>query len=340
MSSRLAKFRVNDQVLTNIALSFYQAESCAPFIAPPVTVPTRAGKIISFPKDLFAVRDTKRSPCARIERSSIATYDNRSFFLCQHAHAAEVCFEEVEEAENGDANIDLKEIAVQQAMAVIEQSWENETIEIVTNPANYEAGLSVVTVLADQFDNTGSDPEAYIRSLKELVRKQIGVYPNSAVIDTDSYHALALHPTFRERVKHTSDRTTDLCMIACWFGLPRGIKVAQRLKLDDATGDLVDMWPRGTMLLFYSPEAPSGDLGACTSCEKPNFQPILGINRTVASYAYTYVLAGTPTVSQERVDLDYRTFVNDVIWEGQPILVSIGDNNLSTAGVLVTNLIV
>ncbi len=341
MSSRLSKFRVNDRVLTNIALSFYQAESCAPYIAPPVSVPTRAGKIISFPKDLFAVRDTRRAPCSKIERSSVATYDNRSFFLEQHAHAAEVCFEEVEEAENGEANIDLKEIAVMQAMQTIEQSWEAETIEIVTNPANYEAGLSLTAAPADQFSNGGSDPEAYVRSLKELIRGKIGIYPNSAVVGSDIYNALTLHPKFREqRLWPTTPEVADFAMISAWLGLNRGMKVAQRLKLDESTGDLVDMWPAGTMLLFYSPEAAPGSLGT-TKLDPalPNFAPIHGLNRTVASYAYTYTLAGTPTVGQERVDLDYRTFVNDVIWEGKTILVSIGDNNLSTAGVLVDGLI-
>lgn len=251
-----------------------------------------------------------------------------------------VSFEDYEEAEEGDFGIDLKQIAVNQVMETITQSVEVETIDLVTNPANYEAGLAISAVGTQKFTDSGSDPEAFIRSLKELVRSQIGVYPNSMLISTDVYNTLTLHPTFRERVKHTTVDNVDLDLLAAWFGLPRGIKVAQRLKVDEATGDLVDIFPNETLVLFYCPQSPSGSLGAKGQSEgTPNFAPVYGINKETASFAYTYTLAGTPSVGQERVDLDYRLFINDVVVEAKPLLLSIGDNDLATAGVLVDSLL-
>lgn len=340
-AGRLSKYRVNDRVLSDIALSFYQAEACAPFVAPTVNVPLRSGKIVQFPKDIFAIRDTRRSPYGYIERSRVIEYEAKTFYLEQHAHAAVVSFEDYEEAEEGDFGVDLKSIAVSQVMETISNSVEVETIDMVVDPANYEAGLSISATGSQKFTDSGSDPEAFIRSLKELVRSQIGVYPNSMVISTDVYNTLTLHPTFRERVKHTTTDTVDLDLLAVWFGLPRGIKVAQRLKLDEATGDLVDIFPNETLLLFYSPQAAFGSLGAKNGSEggAPQFKPVYGINKETAAFAYTYTLSGTPSVGQERVDLDYRIFINDVLVEAKPILVSIGDNDLSSAGVLVTDLL-
>ena len=339
-NGRLSAYRINDRVLSDIALSFYQAEACAPFIAPTVNVPLRSGKIVRFPKDLFAIRDTRRSPYGYIERSRVIEYEALTFYLEQHAHAAVVSFEDYEEADEGDFGVDLKQIAVNQVMETIAQSVEVETIDLVTNPANYESGLSISAVGTQKFTDSGSDPEAFIRSLKELVRSQIGVYPNSMVISTDVYNTLTLHPTFRERVKHTTADNVDLDLLAAWFNLPRGIKVAQRLKVDEPTGDLVDIFPNETLLLFYNPQSASGGLGARGQSEAtPNFQPLYGINKETAAFAYTYTLAGTPSVGQERVDLDYRVFVNDVVVEAKPILVSIGEANLSSAGVLVDSLL-
>lgn len=342
---RLSKYRVNDRVLSDIALSYYQAEACAPFIAPTVNVPLRSGKIVQFPKTIFAIRDTRRSPYSYIERSRVIEYDAKTFYLEQHAHAAVVSFEDYEEAEEGDFGIDLKSIAVSQVMETISNSVEVETIDMVVDPANYEAGLSISAVGTQKFTDSGSDPEAFIRSLKELVRSQIGVYPNSMVISTDVYNTLTLHPTFRERVKHTTTDNVDLDLLAVWFGLPRGIKVAQRLKLDEVPGsptegELIDIFPNETLILFFSPQSKSGSLGASNGSENaPQFKPAYGINKETASFAYTYTLAGTPSVGQERVDLDYRVFINDVVVEAKPILVSIGDNGLSSAGVLVDSLL-
>lgn len=339
-SGRLSAYRVNDQVLSDIALSFYQADAIADFIAPSVNVPLRSGKIIRFPKDVFAIRDTRRAPYAYIERSRVLEYTPATFYLEQHAYAATVSWEDYEEAEAGDFGIDLKQVAVNQVMEVITNSVEVETIDLATDPANYEPGLSFSATGSQKFTDAGSDPEAFIRSLKELVRSQIGVYPNSMVISTDVYNTLTLHPDFRERVKHTTPDSVDLDLLASWFGLPRGIKVAQRLKLDETTGDLVDMFPNETLLLFYSPQGASGSLGARGQSEgTPQFKPAYGINKETAAYAYTYVLSGTPSVGQERVDEDYRIFINDVVCECKPILVSIGDSDLSTAGVLVDQLL-
>lgn len=269
-------------------------------------------------------------------------YEAATFYLEQHAYAATVSFEDYEEAEAGDFGIDLKSVAVNQVMETISNSVEVETIDMVVNPANYETGLSISAVGAQKFTDSGSDPEAFIRSLKELVRGQIGVYPNSMVISTDVYNTLTLHPTFRERVKHTTVDSVDLDLLAVWFGLPRGIKVAQRLKLDETTGNLVDIFPNETLILFYNPQSGSGSLGASNGSESnmPQFKPAYGINKETAAFSYTYVLSGTPSVGQERVDLDYRIFVNDVVLEAKPLLVSIGENNLSTAGVLVDSLLV
>lgn len=342
MSDRLSNLRINDAVLTAVAYGYAQAESCLPFISPTVNVNARSGKILQFGKEQFAVSSTKRVPYSQHKRSKVSGYGTRNYILEQHTHAAEVAFEEFEEAINGAANVDLKELAVLDAVARIEQSLEKELFALVTDPANFEATNTVTVSAANAFSNDGSDPEALVRTWKSAVRQQIGRYPNKAVISEDVYNALTLHPNFRERTKHTTIDSTDLDMLAAWFGLPGGIKVCQRLELDLATGELTDMFPAGTMLLFVdgTVSGGTGSLGATTEASQPIFVQQPGIARTMATFAQTYVLNGGLRVEQERIDYDNDTFVHTVRFEGSVILTSVGDNCLSTAGFLANGLIV
>ena len=338
--SRLGDLRVNDAVLTAVAYGYAQAESCLPFVAPTITVPTRSGKILQFGREQFAVTNTKRVPYAQHKRSKVSGYGTRNYILEQHTHAAEVAFEEIEEAANGAANIDLKELAVLDAVAKIEQSLEVELFSLITNPANFATGNAITVAAANQFSNGGSDPEALVRTWKSAVRQKIGRYPNKAIISEDVYNALTLHPTFRERTKHTQLQTTDLDLLAAWFGLPGGIKVAQRLYLNPATGELEDMFPAGTMLMFVDGTASAGTIGPTTESAQPIFQQQPGIARTTATFAQMYVLNGGLRVGQERIDLDNDTYVWTVRFDGSVVLTSVDiDSDLSTAGILIQGLL-
>lgn len=341
MSDRLAGYRVNDAVLTAVAYGYSQAESCLPFVAPTVNVSTRSGKILQFGKEQFAVSSTKRTPYARHKRSKVSGYGTRNYVLEQHTHAAEVAFEEYEEAVNGAAGIDLKELAVLDAVARIEQSLESELFNLITSPTNFASTNQVVVSAANQFSNGGSDPEALVRTWKAAVRQKIGRYPNKALISEDVYNALTLHPEFRERTKHTRLETTDLELLAAWFGLPGGIKVAQRLQLNASTDDLEDMFPAGTMLLFVDGNAAQpGTLGPTTEANQPVFVQQPGIARTTATFAQLYVLNGGLRVGQERIDYDHDVYVNTVRFDGSVVLTSIDeDEDLATAGFLATGLV-
>ena len=340
--SRLASFRINDAVLTEVAYGYTQAESCLPFIAPTVNVNSRSGKIIQFGKEQFAVSSTKRSPYAMHKRSKVSGYGTANFVLEQHTKAAEVAWEEIEEAEqNGcsGSGIDLKELAVLDAVERIAQSLESELFKLITTPGNYEPTNSVIVSAANKFTNPGSDPEALVRNWKSAVRKQIGAYPNKAVISEDVYNALSLHPIFRDRAKYTSMDAIDLDLIAAWLGLPGGIRVCQRLQLNPVTGALEDMFPAGTMVLFIDGTKPQGTRGATTEANQPLFKQLPGVSRATATFAQLYVLNGGIRVGAERVDEDNDTIVNTVRFDGAIVLPSVGDTLKSAAGMLVTNLV-
>jgi len=332
----LASLRVNDPVIQSVVHGYVQADSIADFVAPRVPVDVRAGKVIKFGKEQFAVTDTRRSPGSVIQRS-VTGYEYENFVLNQHARAGSVTEEEYQEAINGEARVDLRANAALRAANEIAQSWEAEVITEITDAAKYETNCQAVLSGAAQFSDAGSDPEVTVQDFKEAVRAQIGIYPNAAIVSSDVFNSLKFHPIFRDRVKYTSEASINLKMLATWFDLPEGIKVAQRVKLDPATGALVDMMPAGTMILFYKgsggmTEANSGKPGTI-------FVPANGADKAVPSYAYTYSLRGYPIATKERFDEDTRTFLTDIIVEQSIQLTGLGNTGLVGSGFLATGVV-
>ena len=339
-NSRLASLRVNDAVLTEVAYGYSQAESLIPFVAPTVNVNSRAGKVIQFGREQFAVVNTKRTPYAQHRRSKASGYGTLNYILEQHTHMAEISFEELQEAENGELGFDLKELAVMDATEKIAQSLELELISLITNPANFEPNLAITVAAANQFSNGGSDPEALVRTWKSEIRQTIGAYPNKAVISEDVYNALALHPEFRERTKHTQLQQTDLDLMAAYFGLPGGIRVAQRLEYDAATDSLVDMWGSGQMLLFLDGTVgKAGSLGGTTEANQPMFKQLPGVSRSTATFAQLYALQGGLSVNQEIIDYTNDTVGHLVRFDGSFVLPSVGSTQRSGAGMLISGLV-
>lgn len=322
-----AQLRVNDPVITQLLHGYANGEIVAPFLAPAVNVQTRAGKVIRFGKEQFAVMDLGRAPGNNISRLS-SGFDTDAFYVEQHAVGAEVPEEVYQEAINGEARIDLRANAALRAADAIAQHWEAQVIDTVTDNASFEASCQTALTGTDRWDDPDSDPEAAIAEWNEQIRDQVGVYANSLLVDPHTYRALKLHPKFQDRIKYTSQGSINQEMLSSWFDLGRGMRIATRKKLG-AQGQLEDMLPRGTALLFYSPE---GDMGQ-------GLTPMAYSDAAKPAFAYTYTLAGYPTGGQERFDEDRRVYVTDVIAEQSIQLVGLGQNGLCGSAFLASDVV-
>lgn len=316
MSDRLSNLRVVDPVVSSVVHGYCQAQPLAPFVAPVVPVDVRAGQVIRHTKENFACVGTKRAPGSKIPRLS-TSYTSDRFFLEQYAAAAEVTFEEYEEASNGDARIDLKMQAAVRATEAVNQSWENDVIAKITDTSTYEPDNIFTLTGADQFSDPASDPEVTVQNAREAVRDQIGCYPNKAIMSVDTYNTLRFNSLFRERIQYSSIGSVNLDMLAAWFDLPGGIMVSKRKKLD-ADGCLVDMFPAGTMILFVAPDEETGT----------GLMPVEGADRARPSSWYTYSLRGYPKAYEQRVDEDCKTFVTEVMAEMSIIETALGCTGL------------
>ncbi len=321
----LKQTRIIDPLLTNLAHGYINPiPGVADFIAPPVPVNQRAGQVIQFGKEDFAIRNTRRAPGADILRSN-PSYKPVLFSLYQDALGIEVPYEHIEEA--GAANLpQLQQIALTQVLNQLMLGWEAEVIDIATNPASFETSLTSSPSI--KWDAATGDPFKDVIAAKEAVRSQSAVYPNSMVLSPTVFHALQQNAKIREQFQPTSSRVIGLEDLAAYFGLSRGIRVAEKVKLN-ADGSFADLMG-DTALLFYAP--PSN---AASSLSPSNSMLSAGM----PSFMYSYVHRNYPVVTPMRNDDDRRVVKAEVLYEHQAVVTGIGMTGKAGAAYLLTNLL-
>ena len=319
-----------DEVLTGVMHGYKNPEAIHNFVAPTVNIDQIAATVIKFTKEEFALMNLRRAPGEHFKELK-TSYTSERVALVQYGVAAKVIHERWRQAKTLDAQLDLQRMAVRRAAQALEQNLEADTVAMITNPGIYEAGNVIATAAADQFDNSGSDPERYIDELKLITLKEVGVEFNCLLLDYDSWKALKYHPIFRDRIKNTTIGSVTLQMVADWFEVEE-IKVAKRLRSVDG-GALDFFMPRGTMVAFYKPSlGASDDLGT-------SFLPAQDSDRAQPSAWYRYTLTSHPYVEDTYFRREDRSYLNQIGLETALVPTGIGSTGKCGAAVLVTNLV-
>jgi hypothetical protein len=157
---------------------------------------------------------------------------------------------------------------------------------------------------------------------KEQVRSQIGIYPQKLVLSPDAFNALKRNKRIRDFMQRgvlVNEKT-----LAEIFGLDE-IRVARRLKLNQETGVLENIYNNVAVLFYHPSSATDG------------FVPALDANYGTPAYAYTYTLAGYPLAVPERFNMDRRVFEGDILVERSFELVGMGETGKVGAGFIFNN---
>lgn len=323
----LDQVRVIDPILTQLAQGYKNAEGVATFFGPAVSMNTRAGRTLVFGKEAFAAQNFLRAPGSNIQKIQ-NEFGTRSFSLRQEAISWEIAEEIAAEAKNGAAQIDLRQYAAKDAANRLMQSWEITVADAVTTAASYEStcrfDLATRASGADQFNQATSDIEVLIDEAKEAVRAQIGTYPNKMVISPDAFNALKRNKRIRDFMQRGV--LVNEATLANIFGLDE-IRVARRLKLNQSTGSLENIY-NNVAVLFYQPSGATD-----------GFAPALDANYGNPAFGYTYTLAGYPIATPERFNIERRVFTGDILVERSFELVGMGENGLVGAGAILTNVV-
>ena len=329
-----------DPILTTLAQGFMLPEtSIANFIAPVVDTPTRAGKILRFGKEAFAISDYRRAYGANIPAVQ-SRFDTDAYALEQEVIAWELPEEVIENAGEGPAQVDLRAIETRNAMSRLMNSYEVTVANAVSTVGNYEAvsatslGLGYANWTAysvdagalgigtggNPWDTVGNNPIVDVLNWKRAVSNQIGIRPNSAVIGTAVFDSLLTNAAILDRIQFTTADSIDVDVLARYFGLERGIRVAEGRRLNDA-GELTPVFPENAVLLFYSPLSASDSV-----------MPAGGANAATPAFAYTYQLTGTPAVRPEYYIRERRVVRAEITVERAVNITGLGANGAFGSG--------
>lgn len=289
--------RVIDPVLTNVARGYQNAEFVGTDLFPRVSVPARAGKIITFGKEDFALYNTGRSPGAATKRVQFG-HASGSYALEQHALEGVVPWELMQEAERVPS-IDMGAGAVRKTQNIIGLRLEKAQADLATDPTKYAAGNKLTSLTGTTlWSNSASDPIGNVETAKEAVRTQSGRRPNTCVLSALTFKALRTHPQIIDRIKYTGRDAPTPDLLAMLFGVER-VLVGDGIYAD-ASGAFVDLWGK-TCVLAYTATASAAELG-------------------VPSYGYTYTLEGAPYVEPAYQDRNAKSWVYPVTDEVQPVI--------------------
>jgi hypothetical protein len=339
-----------DPILTTLAQGFMlPATNIANFIAPVVDTPTRAGRILRFGKEQFAINDFRRAYGTNIPYVQ-SRYDAEPYALEQEVVAWELPEEVIENAGEGPAQVDLRAIETRNAMSRLMNAYEYTVAQAITVTGSYnpyepntgagtQTGLGFTTWAAFQtaygapnvgpaaWSNVTANPIEDVLSLKRAVANQIGIRPNSMVLGTAVFDQLLTNEKILERIKYTTADSIDTDMLARYFGLERGMRVAEGRYLD-TDGTLQPVFPENGILLFYSPNGPSDSV-----------MPAGGANAATPAFAYTYQLTGTPAVRPEYYIRERRVVRAEITVERVVNLVGLGATGLIGSGAMITNIL-
>jgi hypothetical protein len=337
-----------DPILTTLAQGYMLPETnIANFIAPVVDTPTRAGRTLRFGKEAFAISDYRRAYGTNIPAIQ-SRFDSDPYALEQEVIAWELPEEVIENAGEGPAQVDLRAIETRNAMSRLMNAYEVAVADEVAKTAAYEGtnvgqkqlGLSfdswgdyfadadpmgVPTGPADWAAATGN-PITDVLTWKRAVSNHIGIRPNSMVMGSAVFDRLLTSESILDRIQFTTADSIDVDVLARYFGLERGIRVAEGRKLADTTGHLLPVFPENAVLLFYSP------LGASDSV-----MPAGGASAATPAYAYTYQLTGTPAVRPEYYIRERRVVRAEITVERSINMTGLGGTGLIGSGFYIDN---
>ena len=337
-----------DKVLTTIAQGYNLPQNnIANFIAPVVETPVRAGRVMRFGKEHFAVGNYKRAYGADIQYAQ-SRYDSTPFTLEQEVLGWEIPEETIKEAGEGPAQVDLRAINTQDILQKLTLAYENTVAEAVMDASKYEEATSGQIGLAyatwDTFktaavatagpanwgSNSGdnvANPIQDVLTMRRAVANHIGVRPNSMVIGSAVYDALMVNEKIVDRIQYTTKESVTTETLARYFQLSRGIRVAEGRKLDE-NGQLIPVFPENAILLFYSPLAPSTSI-----------MPASGSNMATPAFAYTYQLKNTPNVRPQYYVKQRRVIRAEVTVERMCAVTGLGANNKYGSGFMVKDVL-
>lgn len=271
-----------NQVLTNIARGYRNAELIAESLFPTVYVDKEGIEVPLFGRDAFKIYQTERAPRADSNVMTPTADGSLPLVLKEHDLAYPVDYREQAAA--------MYNRTVRAAKTVTNSlllSHEKTCADIAQNVANYASTNKLVLSTGSQLENM-SAPVLMFADGMEAVRAQIGIKPNKVVFGAKPWKTFSQHPAILDRLAMTGTKILTEELAAQILEV-KEVKVG-RAVYDTDRNVKTDIWGN-VIILAYVPESQTAD-------ERSEYDP---------SFAYTFRHREAAMVVDEYPSKDLKT---------------------------------
>ena len=274
-NSQLDEIRMVDPVLTTISQGYQNDTFVTEKLFPTVEVSKLKGKIPSFGKEAFVVRDLDRADGAASNRISQNDITMLEFTTTERDVEIAIDYLAEEEAEDYgryETNI------TKQLSDSLQLQKEKAAADFVQDPVNYDPSLTRSILLAEAFDDYTSptDPIDVIKDAMSSVRAKIAHMPNTMVMGEQTYRALSSHPLILDRIKHSGLGKVTVEILQDLLDI-KNIYVGMAVYTTDGT-TFSDVWADNIVLAYVDKS---------TKDKRSEFNP---------SFGYTFQREGRPEI--------------------------------------------
>lgn len=265
--------------LTTLASGYKPQGLIADQVFPVVTSITKGGKIPIFGKDAFKIYETLRARGAKSNRGDMTPDSWVTFFCEEHDLTLPLDKRELDELKNLPGDMKLKALFNLENRQRRRVQWnlkleqEKTVADYVQAAGTYDVTHRTALTGSNCWSETGSTPVKQIEDAREVIRKDIGAYPNTLVLGADAYAQLKFHADYTDKLKLTSDKVVRPDLIAQMHDLKRVI-IGLSMSLD-SDGKFTDLWSDNA-ILCYIPETQTPDIDEPSFgyTIRPGFSPI------------------------------------------------------------------
>ncbi|TNG92243.1 inorganic pyrophosphatase [Pasteurellaceae bacterium USgator11] len=240
----LAKARVQDPVLTELAQGYHNNELVGEDLMPVVEMDKEGGKVPTFGRLAFRIPTTKRS--LRGASNRLTPEDIGSLDIVLEENDIEY---PIDYREDNDASYPLRQFAVNTTQDVIALDREKQIATLALDDSKYENTNKVVLSGSSQFTHADSDPFAVISKGKRAIKRTIGRKANVCIIAGDVWEILKDHPKVLEKIKYVQKGVMTPEIFAGLIDIEK-VKIAEAVY--EESSELKDIWS-DAMVLAYVP---------------------------------------------------------------------------------------
>lgn len=246
--SRLSNLRVQDPVLTQLAMGYANNLFAAEALFPIAEVDKEGGKIPKFGMEHFRIYSTLRALRAKSNRIQPGDIGEVDIILDEHDLEYPIDYREDQEAA-----FPLRAHANNVVTEGIQLRREKYCADLAQNAASYPSSNKITLSGSSQFSHTDSDPEGVVDDGKTAVRTAIGRDPNTMVIGNAAWKVMKRHPKLRELLSTTAKRLIRLEDLQDIFEI-ENIVIGSSVYAGENNNTLSDIW-RDNIVMAYVPAA-------------------------------------------------------------------------------------